>query len=170
MKNIIGERLKRLLRDKKISQERFAELVGVKREVISQLCNDKYKHVPKQATLDRIYSTLYNLGYGDAVHLYLSGEAEYNDIDSFSSDSTPARTYRATELLDDMLSLLLKSELTEDRRHFRVYGDNKNDFIDMNVAEYQKFKFYLVRQLGTACQNYIDICHDHDNNSDAKIY
>ena len=170
MQKIIGERLKRLLREKKISQERFAEMVGVKREVISQLCNDKYRHVPKQATLDRIYLTLYNLGYGDAVHLYLSGEAEYNDIDSFSSDSTPARTYRATELIDDMLTVLTKSELTEDRRHFRVFGDSRSDFIDMNVAEYQKFKFYLVRQLEAACQNYIDICNDHDENSDSRIY
>ena len=169
MKKIIGERLKRLLRDKKVSQERFAELVGVKREVISQLCNDKYKHVPKQATLDRIYSTLYNLGYGDAVHLYLSGEAEYNDINTFGYDSSPARAYRATEMISDILNEMEYSALLDDRRYVRVYGKDKiRDYLDMNAAEYKRFEFYILDQIKAACDSYIAACYTHDETLASK--
>lgn len=168
-RKIIGDRLKKLLRDKKISQEKFAEMVGVKRETICQICNDKYEPTPRQNTFNRIYNALAKLGYGDSVNLYLSGEVEYNDIDSFSSDSTPARMYRAASMIDSVLDDMLKAELLDDRIHYRVYGADHNDYIDMNIAEYQGFKYHLLRQIESSCQNYIDVCKLHDDRTDQRV-
>ncbi len=168
-RKIIGDRLKKLLRDKKISQEKFAEMVGVKRETINQICNDKYEPTPRQNTFNRIYNALAKLGYGDSANLYLSGEVEYNDIDSFSSDSTPARMYRAASMIDSVLDEMLKAELLDDRIHYRVYGADHNDYIDMNIAEYQGFKYHLLRQIESSCQNYIDVCKLHDDRTDQRV-
>lgn len=167
---IIGKRFQVLLDKKNCSQKRFADLAYLSRSTISLLCNDKYEKPLYGHTLGQIRDTLIKLGYGGKVMEYLYGKIEYDDIDVFTPNSTPARAYKATEMLTPLLSEIRKSELLEDKRHIRIYGNDRNDFIDMNAAEFSCFKFFLLRQIEAACQNYIDICRDHDNNSNLEGY
>lgn len=169
-KKIIGERLQYLLDQKKCSKTSFAELAFLSRVTVSRLCNDKYEKPLTDYTVKQIRNALIDyLGYGAYVMDYLFGEIEFNDIDDFSSDSTPARMYRASELIDDILKETHKAELLDDRIHYRVYGADHNDYIDMNIAEYQGFKYHLLRQIESSCQNYIDVCKLHDDRTDQRV-
>lgn len=167
---IIGKRFQELLDKKNCSQRKFADLAYLSRSTISLLCNDKYEKPLYGHTLGQIRDTLIKLGYGGKVMEYLYGKIEYDDIDVFTPNSTPARAYKATEMLTPLLSEIRKSELLEDKRHIRIYGNDRNDFIDMNAAEFESFKFYLVQQIKNSCQNYIDICRRHDENSNLEGY
>lgn len=162
-KRIIGKRLHHLLTQKKYSIKAFADLAYLSRTTISQLCNDNYEKPLYENTTMKIRDALRSLGYGPDVMDYLYGEIEYNDMDLFSADSSPARAYRATEKISDILAEMEYSAILDDRRHMRVYGKDKTkDYLDMDASEYSKFKFFLLEQIKAACDNYVHVCYRHD--------
>lgn len=169
-REIIGERLKKLLHDKKISQEKFAEMVGdIKRETINQICNNKYKHTPSKKTLNNICNALDNLGYSGDVQGYLFGEIEYEDLNPYKNFwdffNKSIDKFSTHALVDNMLRESGIVTPTEDKKYMRLSAEGDNDsmfidspvYIDMNEAEYSVFTAYLSEQIRIACDNYVKI-------------
>ena len=120
------------------------------------MCNNTYKSVPSEYNIKKIAEVL------EADPLYLTGEREYvNEAEYLKS---LADKYIETDHIGKMLKELNIVSLTKDKKYMCIYGRNKTDQIELNAAEYQRFKYYLVEQIRAVCENYVDICVMHDQN------
>jgi len=154
----IGNRIKKYRKNIHMTQKELAKKIGCAEMTISQYERGLYS--PK---IDARIAIAKALGV-EYVDLFGSDQ-ERADPD-FSPYSSGVLAYKGTDILKSLLRKMMKVSLLEDKRFIRVYGNGKDDYIDMNAAEYSGFLLYLVRLIESGCQNYIDVCRNHDETKD----
>ena len=154
---IIGKRIKNCRKELGMTQKDLAQKIGCAEITIRQY--ESGRNAPKIDTRIAIAKAL-GVSY-DALFRPFGEETDY----MFEM----AAKYNESELIGKALADMDVVTLTDDKKHMRMYGDSPSEYIDMNAAEYSRFKYHMVKQLKSVCKNYVEISLIHDHNSDRAI-